>query len=326
MSIALKEAGETQYWLNVLEIGWYLEDYKNSDEISNELNLSKSFINKYLGNSYYRRNKSAGVSVGLVRRYRNIPYMDYLNNIDKFYKYELSVIKITKKQPIETLPNFENRGNSGVDGAYHLDHKFSIIQGFINNIPPEIIGNIKNLEFIPWLDNIKKRTKCSISINELNNIKKWQLDLIFDFWLFILFFISKIFLGNLVFFRRNRIEVVVEVSFWQEEVGGGRGLAPARACFALAWLCCWSVYNCSFFPTPLVSSAENFFPTKLDRISCCRSSLSLISHSESWLGTLDGGKINVAACLWSEGWSPMGPFAPTRRYATLRDVPFGSRS
>jgi hypothetical protein len=41
------------------------------------------------------------------------------------------------------------------------------MEGFNNNVPAEIIGNIKNLEFIPWEENIKKRTKCSITINEL---------------------------------------------------------------------------------------------------------------------------------------------------------------
>lgn len=36
------------------------------------------------------------------------------------------------------------------------------------NIKPILIEkNVKNLEFIPWEDNIKKRTKCSININEI---------------------------------------------------------------------------------------------------------------------------------------------------------------
>ena len=29
------------------------------------------------------------------------------------------------------------------------------------------IGNIVNLEFIPWQENVKKRTKCSITKEEL---------------------------------------------------------------------------------------------------------------------------------------------------------------
>ena len=84
-----------------------------------------------------------------------------------YYKYELEVLKITRQQPIKLLVNYNNRGNSGVDGAYHLDHKYSIIEGFKNNIKPELIGNIKNLEFIPWKENLKKRAKCSITLEEL---------------------------------------------------------------------------------------------------------------------------------------------------------------
>ena len=31
----------------------------------------------------------------------------------------------------------------------------------------EIIANIKNLEFIPWIDNMKKKDRCSIELNQL---------------------------------------------------------------------------------------------------------------------------------------------------------------
>jgi hypothetical protein len=40
---------------------------------------------------------------------------------------------------------------------------------FKHNIKPEIIGNIKNLEFIPWKENLKKRANCSITIEKLIN-------------------------------------------------------------------------------------------------------------------------------------------------------------
>jgi len=76
-------------------------------------------------------------------------------------------MRITNQQRIYELSNYQKRGNSGVDGAHHLDHKYSILEGFKNKISPTIIGDIKNLEFIPWEENIKKRTKCSITINEL---------------------------------------------------------------------------------------------------------------------------------------------------------------
>jgi hypothetical protein len=50
---------------------------------------------------------------------------------------------------------------------FHLDHKFSIKEGFKNNIDPRIIGHWKNLEVIHWLENEKKFDRCSIEINKL---------------------------------------------------------------------------------------------------------------------------------------------------------------
>ena len=147
----------------------YLNDYENSEYISNFLGFKKSFIDKILHNSDFRRNRSDGNSVGLITRYRGIKYNEYLKIVDKFEKYKNDVIKVTKKQPLYKLSNYDKRGNSGIEGAYHLDHKYSILEGFKNNISPNIIGDIKNLEFISWEDNIKKRAKCSITINELIN-------------------------------------------------------------------------------------------------------------------------------------------------------------
>lgn len=145
----------------------YLKQYKSCNEIGKEMGLTASFVDKYLSKCEFRRDKGKAASIGLVKRYHNMDYNEYLDNIDIYYKYELEVFRVTRQQMIKNLPNYKNRGNSGVDGAYHLDHKFSIIEGFKNNIKPEIIGNIKNLEFIPWEENIKKRTKCSITIEEL---------------------------------------------------------------------------------------------------------------------------------------------------------------
>ena len=147
----------------------YLNEYKTCVEISEKLGLTSSFIDKYLCSTNYRRNVSEGVSVGLIRRYRDINYGEYLKIENIFKKYKNDVMKITNRQPINMLPNNEKRGVSGVYGAYHLDHKYSILEGFKNNISPTIIGDIKNLEFIPWEENIKKRTKNSITINELIN-------------------------------------------------------------------------------------------------------------------------------------------------------------
>jgi hypothetical protein len=48
-----------------------------------------------------------------------------------------------------------------------LDHKYSIFWGFYNDVPPEIIGSIHNLEYIPLSENCKKQTNCSIDLKTL---------------------------------------------------------------------------------------------------------------------------------------------------------------
>ena len=42
----------------------------------------------------------------------------------------------------------------------HLDHIYSIAEGFVNNIPPEIIGHWTNLRLIPKIENSSKGAKC----------------------------------------------------------------------------------------------------------------------------------------------------------------------
>ncbi len=90
--------------------------------------------------------------------------LELLTDFDLYYK---RVIYFTNKQSLHTLLNFETRGLAGIEGAHHVDHKVSIKYGFENNIPPYIIGNINNLEMLPWRDNLYKSSNCSITIDAL---------------------------------------------------------------------------------------------------------------------------------------------------------------
>jgi hypothetical protein len=49
----------------------------------------------------------------------------------------------------------------------HLDHKYSIFEGFIHDIDPHIIGHYKNLEIINHSINESKNIKSSISLSKL---------------------------------------------------------------------------------------------------------------------------------------------------------------
>ena len=59
--------------------------------------------------------------------------------------------------------------------TYHLDHKISILYGFLNDVSPEIIGHKCNLEMLYYKDNLRKRANCSITIDELTlKIKEFE--------------------------------------------------------------------------------------------------------------------------------------------------------
>lgn len=55
-------------------------------------------------------------------------------------------------------PNNHPRTICGVEGGYQLDHVVSVRYGFDNNIPPEEMSTIDNLQMLPWKDNLKKGT------------------------------------------------------------------------------------------------------------------------------------------------------------------------
>jgi len=53
----------------------------------------------------------------------------------------------------------------------HIDHKYSVEEGFKNSIPLSLINNIKNLRVISKKKNQDKNCKCSISLDELNTFE-----------------------------------------------------------------------------------------------------------------------------------------------------------
>jgi hypothetical protein len=82
---------------------------------------------------------------------------------EDFKKYRRKVYYWSEKNDLSQLSNYSNRSRNG----YHLDHKYSITEGFKNDVPPKVIGNIANLEFLPAKANISKGTGCSLTLEEL---------------------------------------------------------------------------------------------------------------------------------------------------------------
>jgi hypothetical protein len=81
----------------------------------------------------------------------------YSEKYTEFKKHQHKVHKLTHKikHLIEGYDESKH-GKMGIDGAYQIDHIIDIKYGFDNNIPAEEIASLKNLQFIPWEENIKK--------------------------------------------------------------------------------------------------------------------------------------------------------------------------
>lgn len=85
---------------------------------------------------------------------------------NEFYRYKLIVTYLTERLR-KNISNGYVTGLAGQDGAYHIDHVYSIMQGYINKVSPFVIGNIKNLKMIPWEENLEKHSSSNIKLEEL---------------------------------------------------------------------------------------------------------------------------------------------------------------
>lgn len=78
------------------------------------------------------------------------------DKIKDFKDYSKLVWRYTNQNNLIELKNINLRSTN-----YHLDHKYSIFQGFKDNISASIIGNICNLEILSGKENRSKNIKCS---------------------------------------------------------------------------------------------------------------------------------------------------------------------
>ena len=90
-----------------------------------------------------------------------------LGKVKEYREYHEIVIQETNRSLIEhkkDIPNYHLRGKKH---CHDLDHKYSILKGFNNNVSPKIVGHWKNLEIMSGSKNRSKQEKCSIELTEL---------------------------------------------------------------------------------------------------------------------------------------------------------------
>jgi len=92
-----------------------------------------------------------------------------ISNIEGFEKY-CKIVNFETRQSMKLYKNDINPMNYELGrGKYHIDHKYSKMEGFKQNIDPKIIGSKHNIEIITESDNCSKQDKCSITKEELFN-------------------------------------------------------------------------------------------------------------------------------------------------------------
>jgi len=88
---------------------------------------------------------------------------EFLETADEMRLYRNRVTSVSNEQPMHLLKNNDKRGRDD----HHLDHKFSVVDGFEQGILPNIVGHFVNLQFISAKENLLKGRQSSIAANEL---------------------------------------------------------------------------------------------------------------------------------------------------------------
>ena len=126
------------------------EEFQSKSKKTNMVRYGKDNYSKtkefqeFLISSGRRRSDELSEKIDIY--YRNV--LKYTNRTFRKYKLLLEETYIRSKQ-------------------FHLDHIYSIVDGFENNIEPRIIGSICNLQLIPEFINIQKHRKSWISKDKL---------------------------------------------------------------------------------------------------------------------------------------------------------------
>jgi hypothetical protein len=137
--------------------------------------LSESKKNKYVGedNHFFGKKHSSDTIQKISNSRRLIAakkngydsYEEYENSRSARETYYKLVWKLTKHVDKTLIKNYDKLikdNTAGNEGAYHLDHIYPINEAFKKNISAENIADIRNLQFIPWLENQVKSNNITI--------------------------------------------------------------------------------------------------------------------------------------------------------------------
>jgi len=92
-----------------------------------------------------------------------VEHPNYKEDTPEYNRYRKKVDLLTEKNYVKYKtsinPKSYPRTLCGVEGGYQLDHIISVYEGYKQKIDPEKISDIKNLQMLPWKENLKKSNK-----------------------------------------------------------------------------------------------------------------------------------------------------------------------
>jgi len=93
----------------------------------------------------------------------------YKNDIEResYHNYKEYIDKLTNENFCKYYYSINPKELKRAYKHYHIDHIYSIMNGFKNNIPAKVIANPTNLQMLWYKDNISKKDNSDITIDEL---------------------------------------------------------------------------------------------------------------------------------------------------------------
>lgn len=133
-----------------------------------ETRRNSEIYQNWMKSDEYRKTRQR---IAIENHHPDLTHEEWLEMTDDRKIYYSQVWFHTEKQPLHLLENIEKRSeHSKNPDAYHLDHIVPISYGFKKQISPEIIGDISNLQMLPWLENILKGNKYEGNCENLRKI------------------------------------------------------------------------------------------------------------------------------------------------------------
>jgi len=87
--------------------------------------------------------------------------------LKEFKIYRRFIVKLTSRNFTKYYYKINPKKLKRNSSNYHLDHIYTVSDGFKNNMPPEVIANPNNLQMLWWKDNIIKRDRSDQTKQEL---------------------------------------------------------------------------------------------------------------------------------------------------------------